>query len=325
MQKIFIFSVFYFMFFGFVCADYPDIPPTDYVFVNGSIEKIELKDGIDLSNKDLRHCKINRLDEELKNINFDNSDLRYSFLDETTFVNCSFRNANLEGVDLSSEDCDFTDAKITGSSLGMTREKLISTHSYKNDELQGIWFGNVEGVNLMGKNLRRCHFYRSMIGCSIEDAFIRGAEFSGHHLVRQYVSTLTDDEHKVQYVYEPGVSLKQLQSTYDFKSGLVVDCRFESIDFTDADFSRMNFIGCSFWHHEDHDQPYQPPCNFRNVNLADTVITNCNFRSVENLTKEQIESTWNYKNNRLENVVLPKYLLKYFPNSLSNSKGKKYK
>jgi hypothetical protein len=87
-----IFNIFVVFFANISCyADLPGKEFTKFVKVNQS-KKIDLQDGLDLSGKDLRNCNINRWLEELRNVKFDGSDLTDADLDETYFINCSFRN-----------------------------------------------------------------------------------------------------------------------------------------------------------------------------------------------------------------------------------------
>ena len=52
--------------------------------------------------------------------------------------------------------------------------------------------------------------------------------------------------------------------------------------------------------------------SMRGTDIKDSVFTNCIFSEGTNLTVEQIKSTWNYKNNRMDLIILPPDLQKYF-------------
>ena len=55
-------------------------------------------------------------------------------------------------------------------------------------------------------------------------------------------------------------------------------------------------------------------CTINTIDVADMddyVFINCNL-SNSNITTEQLKSTWNYKNNRMDLIKLPPDLQKYF-------------
>jgi uncharacterized protein YjbI with pentapeptide repeats len=151
-----------------------------------------------------------------------------------------------------------------------------------------------------------------MEGCDIKDALIQGASFDGQ-ADGKYIDN-PDPKTQTHYpkVYrfqKTGVTKEQLRTTRDFKLGYVSKISFFDVDFSRCDFSKMNFSGCHFGMTKHLDGN---GCNFEGVNLTDAVISNCDFRGAVNLTAEQIKSTWNYKNDRMNTVILPRYLLKEF-------------
>jgi hypothetical protein len=79
--------------------------------------------------------------------------------------------------------------------------------------------------------------------------------------------------------------------------------------------SRFNLTGCDFRCYFHPNIPKKDTIslystNFKDVDLTDTVITKCSFEETRNLTAEQIKSTWNYKNKRMDSVTLPEHLCK---------------
>jgi len=127
---------------------YPQRSFTTSIYVNEN--SVELKNGIDLSRNDLRGIRIYRYGEtqddiELRNINFDECNLSGADFDETCFVNCSFRSANLHGIRSYGyfKDCDFTDTIITGfmgeqigkTIIGISNEDIAKTRSFRLKEL----------------------------------------------------------------------------------------------------------------------------------------------------------------------------------------------
>ena len=55
---------------------------------------------------------------------------------------------------------------------------------------------------------------------------------------------------------------------------------------------------------------FNSECNFHGVDFTDSIISRCVFieevSEVQNLTLEQIKSTWNYKAGRMSDILLPK-------------------
>jgi uncharacterized protein YjbI with pentapeptide repeats len=100
---------------------------------------------------------------------------------------------------------------------------------------------------------------------------------------------------------------KQLMATANYKRGLFLGIVFFAGDFADCDFSGMNLTGSNF-----------ARCDLNNANFEDAVISNVEFathghkwkeESSKGLTVEQIKSTWNYRNGRMDGVVLPKSIV----------------
>lgn len=284
-------------------ADLPGKVFSKYVHVNQT-EKIELKDDIDLSELDLKNCKINRQLSELRNIVFDKSILSGSDLDETCFINCSFRKTNMSGVVAPSSlfrDCDFADATIIGSNFVLTKEQFCSTASYRNKSIQGTEFHlDISGINFSDYNLRNVGFYGSFVhGCNFSDSLISGASFSGKYEKR-------DHSKDYGYLLIDNFSCNQLFTTKDYKQGTILDVNFFAVDFSRCNFSKMNLTGCRF-------NPFigieeKIYCDFSNTDMTDAVISHCVFHETKNLTFEQIKSTWNYKVGRMEGIVLPKQI-----------------
>ena len=238
-------------------------------------QPIFIHDGIDLSGKNIPYSRINFELGELRDVNFSNSYLCWSDLDETRFINCSFRRANLAYVTApfsSFENCDFTDAIVGGSNITISNEQLFSTESFKHKRLPGYRFcGDLSGVDFSGFDLKGASFLAATLtDCKFFNADIAGCSF------------------------RESATKEQLFSTRDFRSGNVIGVYLWAIDFSDSDLSKMNFTNSKLY------------TNLLNVNLSDSVITGCYFDKSENLTLAQIKSTWNYKVGRMEGIKLPK-------------------
>jgi len=136
----------------------------------------------DLSGRDLRRAEIHLELGELRGVNLDRANLTGADIDETHFVNCSFRNAILRSLrscgDIG-QSCDVTDADISGSNLHLTGAQLCSTKNYKRRDLSGIHLcGDFRGISFAGFNLRGTSFHLcDLEGCDFRDADITQAGF----------------------------------------------------------------------------------------------------------------------------------------------------
>jgi len=292
-------------------ADYPNWAFAKYVYEYGQLEKIELLDGLDLSNRNLFNNSITRRLGELRNITFDNSRLSYSALVETTFINCSFRGTNLFQVDASDtgfKDCDFTDADISKATFyHMYPHNLMQTVNYKNKDLSNIkietwkYWDDTETIDtscdFTGFNLENAWLPRDVEKCNFTDARINGTRLYG---VRW----------KGADSYLPSFSKEQLTTTHNYKIGIFLGTQFSGVDFSHVDFSGMNLTGCKFEQgNTGIDAVYLVNySNFDQTNIENAVISGCDFSGAENLTLDQIKSTWNYKVGRMEGITLPSKL-----------------
>ena len=270
----------------------PDISPyvggfTGYILVSGKI--IKLENGIDLSGKNIRHAIFGSGDipstehqrDVLRDVDFSNSDLWWAYMREIKFVNCSFRGARLYKVDAYNTDftdCDFADAFIDGCyALEFSKEQLSSTGSFKSKRIVGchLRFGDLSGVDFSGFNLANSVVESELNGCNFTDAIITGTSWGSN------------------------LSKEQLCSTASFKNGELRDVSLVNIDFSETNLSKMDLSGCSFGR-----------SNLHAADLTDSIISRCGFRFVENLTLEQIKSTWNYKSGRMAGIGLPNEIKK---------------
>ena len=286
---------------------------------DGANELVRLQDGLDLSGKDLRHAVLTYGDTGSplvwRDIDFSGCNLLQADMREAEFVNCSFNNAKLYGVQASASkfiDCDFTNAfigagngHINGGEIFLSKEELLSTASYKDKEITRFFFRkmNLSGVDFSGFNLEGCTFMTNNDGCDFSDAVIINTSWCG-------IST----EHPTRPDTRWGVnnlSREQLASTASFKNGDLRGVAFAAFDFSGMDLSNMDMSGSSFWQTTGGwPYPYIDPdltqyCNFQNVNFTDSIISRCQFVGTESLTLEQIQSTWNYKAGRMAGITLP--------------------
>ena len=269
-------------------ADYPNWAFSKYIYEYGRLEKIELNDGLDLSNRNLFNNSINRELNELRNIRFDNAQMGYCSFAETTFVNCSFRGAKLYQVDAGDTgfvDCDFTDADISRSVFsGLLFENIIQTKNYKEKDLSNISIGfwseahpsktdEKAGLDFTDFNLENASLPYQATGCIFTNAKIAGAQLT--------------------------LSKEQLMSTHDYMKGSLVKITFKGVDFICMNFSQINLTGCRF------ERDGGMKVKLKDADFTNAVISDCDFSAVEDLALNQIKSTWNYKVGRMEGIKLP--------------------
>ena len=189
-----------------------------------------------------------------------------------------FRNANLTNANLLRGDftsCKFANARIQGARIGgrITAHQLASTDDYTKRWLQNIRFvGQIDGlVNFKGIRFLGCTFgVRNQY--QFDHAWFEKCNFHG------------------------SIDGKQLLVSRNYKQGNLSGMRFSEIDFSDFDFSRINLTDCAFTN-----------CDFHDAQMNDAVITGISFIQCKGLTREQIKTTWNFKQDRLDGILLPRF------------------
>jgi len=197
-----------------------------------------------------------------------------------------FRGAKLDGARLSYGDfrnCDFTDAtidRVTFYGGRMTFAQIASTKSFQCRSLRRMDFALLlEGeqdffeIDLTGTRLGPGSGTRPRF----QNAIIRDC-------------TVGRDFRK-----------EDLYSTRDYQKGHLRGISFLEVDMCRWDLARQNLTGCRF-----------AGCALTHADLTDAIITDVRIEHgrhrVTGLTAEQIKSTWNYKHNRMDGIVLPKEL-----------------
>jgi uncharacterized protein YjbI with pentapeptide repeats len=207
----------------------------------------------DLSGRDLRRAEIHLELGELRGVNLGRANLTGADIDETSFVNCSFRNAILRCLCSCGEigqSCDVTDADISGSDLHLTGTQLCSTKNYKRRDLSGIHLcGDFRGISFAGFNLRGTSFHLcDLDGCDFKDADITQACFN---CAREPVEGIVSRYHP--FTKEQLYSTRSYRERHLDRVGFI-GCDLRGVDFsrrtlgifsrcdlTDADFSNADF------------------------------------------------------------------------------------
>lgn len=220
--------------------------------------------------KDLHQCVINGSWEAFA-FDFRKADLRESWI-----VNGDFTKS------------DFTDARIAGARFDRVRlrfEQLASTLDFKQRGLDHVKFPRGSRSGLLGKwNLSGINLEGSDLGTPPSDADFTGAKINHCTL---------------------SLSKPQLYSTKSYQEGNLVGLRVMGSDLSGFNLSGMNLTGCFFSN-----------CKFAGANFEDAVITGAWFISdktiaaPDQLTAEQIQSTWNYKHGHMDGIKLPEHVAK---------------
>lgn len=278
-------------------------------------------------------------------VNLDRSNLAFSTFGATTFIRWTFRGANMQNIRTDAHDeevygeaefvdCDFTGAEIAGAEFThISPKNLAQTANYGRRDLSNIKIGywvhkinpnklkqsafadpdedfswsapdpNDTQFDFSGCNLENSWLPSDLKGCNFIDAKINGARFQRYHL---------DGDGR-------SFTMEQLKSTQNYKLGVLMGVTFIGLDFSDMNFSHMNFTCTRFSDPNDvvkytSRNSYfagvvqlgkKMKSNLQNVVFANAIISNCDFSGTENLTLEQIKSTWNYKAGRIDGIVFP--------------------
>ena len=131
-------------------------------------------------------------------------------------------------------------------------------------------------VSFSGKNLTGSTFL-----CRLPEADFNGADITACTFAR-------------------AMTTEQLRTTKNYREGNLSGITFMRIDLSGCDLSGQNLTGCTF-----------DGCTFTGTSLNNAVVTNAQFIKGKSagLTLTQLKATWNYKNRRMEGLVLPKELL----------------
>ena len=186
-----------------------------------------------------------------------------------------FKDAQLQGAIFPGGDyrkCNFTDARIDGAGLSgiMNFEQVASTWNHKRRRLNGVRFSiDIRGpADFRNQGLSRSNFFTGIL----KDADFSGAKIHGSY----FRLSLTAD---------------QLISTDNYVRGELHDLKLNEIDLRGITFDRCNLSLTSF-----------SDCDLTGVSFRDAEVSYCSFARCKGLTMSQLESTWNFKHDRMDSV-----------------------
>jgi uncharacterized protein YjbI with pentapeptide repeats len=254
-----------------------ELTPTEFIVVDG--QRVQLEDGLDLRGKNLAGIKINN--RTLADVDFSGAKLNNADFSKTQFLNCSFRNALLEGVNTENttfDGCDFTDARLLNNSkLAITREQFVSARNVK--KRRSLVHFHAPS-NLMPN-------YTSNVDYSsftLREAFNLDAEGG----------TFTDVElyQRCSFV---NMTKEQLISTWNYKKR-----ELDSLELDNAKEEKISLSGLELSNFRIR---YLSLTNYdvTDVDFSDAIFwEGLRLHRCSGVTKEQLQSTWNWKNRRFD-------------------------
>lgn len=293
-------------------------PP--HVLADGKL--IELEDGMDLSGK-LIEGSFADYRKIYHNINFSKCHFKNVHIYGVAFINTTFRDAvfegrcqlNIVGKNIDFKDVnflpidiprnaavDYLDDKYYDRYLHESRRKafFIIVHDYTDEDLlsQTIPYKlkHMDTISFSCENTKEKDYSNFW--------FINNG-YAPHNPKSCYKDAWFKDNNMSYLTKEQFISTKNYQERV-----------FVGIKFSNFNMSSSNPIIITFLENLDLSTAIFVNCTFGSsmvdTNIQDAVFSNCIFCTQTNLTIEQIKSTWNYKNNRMDLVKLPPDLQKYF-------------
>lgn len=271
--------------------DYIRLAPSSHLLVRGrdslqSPRLIKLTNGLNLRRLDLVGAQINNIileDVDFGGCDFTRADLRQAYFvrcdfslailrdvktDEyTRFIDCKFHNASFGGYDVQLYPREPFDASL------LTVEQLKSTDSF-NQEIKPTGHGN-------------SGFYKSIYNWSaiptMEFKDCADYDFTDIALQGEF-RNLTAEQLKQTQNFQAGVyehiaigggDQRRLldYKNFDFSKAILRNCLFRNVDLTGADFT-------------------------------DAVLYDCKFHEQTIISLEQLQSTWNWKNGRVNLIFV---------------------
>jgi uncharacterized protein YjbI with pentapeptide repeats len=254
-------------------------------------------------------------------VNFSKCDLRGAKFDNILLKKCVFEGADMRGFyyvcDVYYEsliDCDFENALIHGDVekgiftivFSMSAKQVCQSKSYRIRNLSNMV---IERWREAEYYIDRAHIRRHT------DRKLPEIDFSKCNLQNTRLPEVSRssrfDEAIIKGARLTGLTKKQLYTTSNYKNGIINDTVFietyivdENADnFNDVNFANFNLTGCGF------------NLDIHNADFTNAIISNCNFDfqgldEKHQITVNQIKTTWNYKNDRMNSIKLPERIRK---------------
>ncbi len=237
--------------------------------------------------------------------NFSGATLNNARLDEgTKFYKCNFSGATLTNISrtppASDIDATFVQCDFSGATLkNVDANSADSPRLFERCVFDGARLADVDATDLTTAQIKSTANFKTLLTFEGVRFKIDERDFSGFILSRislQDATLLDFTDARLEDVDAIGVSGLQLESTGNFREKNYVDLRLKAanetcpaLHFENYDFSGATLTRCRFWR----------AC-FRDADFSDAILIDCSFRGAEDLTLEQLKSTWNWKVGRLD-------------------------
>jgi uncharacterized protein YjbI with pentapeptide repeats len=277
------------------------------------------KSGEDLSNRIF--IKFNFFgnineDFQIRNVKFDGSTFKEAVLKDVLFFDCSFKNVTFEKLDAREYsqfiNCDFTDARLIKTSFHyISLQSLKQTQNFKNKDLSKVYIEEL-GISDDEKSLRKNGYnvFDKPADFSVDftDFNLQYSNITVHRLVKGNWKFICNNANIEGAILEGrgingeknnGLWTKEnLYSTANYQKKNIKEVTFNRMDLTNVNFEHFDLSDCTFAF-----------CDLTGADFTDAIITGCKFIALENspsknITSEQLNSTWNYKNNSKENIEI---------------------
>ena len=261
---------------------------TTLVYANASERK--LKDGANFSSLYIKNQILARNCGSLNNIDFSGCFFESCIIRDILFENCSFKGACFNNCELNiqSKNSDFTGVTFQNCLLNIPYEIFAQSRNFQ----QRIPFDDPDV---------RVGLYDYPINADMTNFEFINAKLSNFHSAINITNSYFDSVTLKTTLPIVRFSQQQLVTTANFKMGVFVRFNLLPDSCDNLDFSDALFLGCLF-----------PPSSMTNSDFTGAKFIDCSLERLTNLTVEQIKSTWNYKNNRMDLIKLPPDLQKYF-------------
>ncbi|WP_419195151.1 pentapeptide repeat-containing protein [Novipirellula herctigrandis] len=228
-------------------------------------------------NRDLHNCVVpsNSFDSSYDFADFNLAGAYFFRISNAQFVKSRIADATFQYCDLT--NCAFDDAVLYGNRFSNCKIDLKRWSSAASFTFSGVEFAGVE--------------------------FSGPIDFSGRNLVGGALNSHSDfhvnfENAKINgFVAKGGLDGANIHVTKSYKTGNLSEVRISTSDLSGADFSGQLLANSKFWR-----------CDFTNCKFDDAVITASSFKECTGLTREQIESTWNFKHGHMTDIELPNRL-----------------
>lgn len=241
-----------------------------YFLLDSKCIRINEDSPTDFSNQRITNFSMEE-ETSASNLNFDNSVIESVELGAfTNLSSCTFRNARILSAGFYGDffDCDFTRCSIEDSHslLHLPQENLIQTQNFLDKRIPF----RIESENYSGLDFSDFIFEAELLGCCFMNCKLDNAYFMG---------TI------------PMMETKRLIATKNYQMGDFWRNRLYITDNENLSLAGMCLRSIGG--------------RVANVDFTDAVFLDGDMRHSQ-LSLEQIKTTWNYKNNRMNLVQWPK-------------------